>query len=241
MRAVKPFCGGAAAAPHAVSGGGEGGAAGAAGGEGGGRGRRGAGGTAGGAALTLSAAFTFTPSSARRLRVARSPSFAASIRASSACGRSHPPSAHRRSKGARRVRVGTLAAGFQAQGYSELGFGDRAEPGTQGQSHVSSGPRQRGSGPRQRVLSMCWAMRIQGYGVMCGLWIGMGRVRVVSWAILSSPRRAGTQRRRGGQPLARPSGCCSPVSFLPDVSRRTLFAQYQTDAWTLWQADEGDK
>ena len=48
---------------------------------------------------------------------------------------------------------------------------------------------------------------------MCGLWIGMGRVRVVSWAILSSPRRAGMLRRRGGQPLARPSGCCSPVSM----------------------------
>ena len=38
MRAVPPCCGGAAAAPHAVSGDGEGGAAGAAGGEGGGRG-----------------------------------------------------------------------------------------------------------------------------------------------------------------------------------------------------------
>jgi hypothetical protein len=33
MRAVLPYCGGAAAAPHAVSGGAEGGAAGAAGGE----------------------------------------------------------------------------------------------------------------------------------------------------------------------------------------------------------------
>ena len=44
MRAVLPYCGGAAAAPHAVSGGGEGGAAGAAGGEGGGRGAEGAGG-----------------------------------------------------------------------------------------------------------------------------------------------------------------------------------------------------
>ena len=39
-----PSCGGAAAAPHAVSGGGEGGAAGVAGGEGGGRGAEGAGG-----------------------------------------------------------------------------------------------------------------------------------------------------------------------------------------------------
>ena len=44
MRAVKPPYGGAAAAPHAVSGGGEGGAAGAAGGEGGGPGAEGAGG-----------------------------------------------------------------------------------------------------------------------------------------------------------------------------------------------------
>eukprot|EP00964_Phaeocystis_antarctica_P112648 scaffold76785_cov35-Phaeocystis_antarctica.AAC.1 len=44
MRAVWPSYGGAAAALHAVSGGGEGGAAGAAGGEGGGRGLEGAGG-----------------------------------------------------------------------------------------------------------------------------------------------------------------------------------------------------
>ena len=41
---------------------------------------------------------------------------------------------------------------------------DRAEPGIQGQGHVSSGPRQRGSGPRQRVRSVCWAMRIQDHG-----------------------------------------------------------------------------
>ena len=40
MRAVLPVCGGAAAAPHMVSGGGVGGAAGAVGGEGGGRGAR---------------------------------------------------------------------------------------------------------------------------------------------------------------------------------------------------------
>ena len=80
---------------------------------------------------------------------------------------------------------------------------------------------------------------------MCGLWIGMGRVRVVSWAILSSPRRAGTQRRRGGQPLARPSGRCSPVSG--DDSTETLSfcssgdaAPDSTETWTLWQADEGD-
>ena len=52
MRAVLSSCGGAAAAPHAVSGGGEGGAAGAAGGEGGGRGAEGAeGGWRGGAHL----------------------------------------------------------------------------------------------------------------------------------------------------------------------------------------------
>ena len=44
MRAVLPYYGGAAAAPHAVSGGGEGGAAGATGGKGGGRGAEGAGG-----------------------------------------------------------------------------------------------------------------------------------------------------------------------------------------------------
>ena len=69
---------------------------------------------------------------------------------------------------------------------------------------------------------------------MCGLWIGMGRVRVVSWAILSSPRRAGTQRRRGGQPLARPSGCCSPVSFRPTDDDGV--DRYRCDAWTLWQA-----
>ena len=54
MRAVLPSCGGAAAAPHAVSGGGEGGAAGAAGGEGGGRGAEGArGGWRGGAYLLV--------------------------------------------------------------------------------------------------------------------------------------------------------------------------------------------
>eukprot|EP00964_Phaeocystis_antarctica_P093644 scaffold60477_cov36-Phaeocystis_antarctica.AAC.1 len=61
----------------------------------------------------------FHPSSARRVKVARSPSPAALRRASSACGRSHLPSAHRRSWGVRRVRVGRLAAGGQAQGYSE--------------------------------------------------------------------------------------------------------------------------
>ena len=44
MRAVLPFYGGAAAAPHAVSGGGEEGATGAAGGEGKGRGAEGGGG-----------------------------------------------------------------------------------------------------------------------------------------------------------------------------------------------------
>eukprot|EP00964_Phaeocystis_antarctica_P006543 scaffold3542_cov54-Phaeocystis_antarctica.AAC.6 len=49
MRAVKPFCGGAAAAPHAVSGGCEGGAAGATGGEGRGRGAEGGGDGGGGA------------------------------------------------------------------------------------------------------------------------------------------------------------------------------------------------
>ena len=55
-----------------------------------------------GEALTSPVAFTFTPSSTSRLRLARSPSFAALRRASSACGRSHPPpSAHRRSQGGR--------------------------------------------------------------------------------------------------------------------------------------------
>ena len=181
MRAVWPSCAGAAAAPHAVSGGGEGGAARAAGGEGEGRGVKGAGGgwrggahivfglkvgalgdevveavelavpsrrhegresvlrkarrrrhtrsaaaaragqqgaaggegrrglgAAGGEVLTQFAAFTSTPFATRRLRVAsfatrrlrvaRSPFSAASIRASSACGRSHPPSAHRESQ-----------------------------------------------------------------------------------------------------------------------------------------------
>ena len=51
MRAVQPFCGSAAAAPHAVSDGGEGGAAGAAGGEGGGRVQGAGGGWRGGAHL----------------------------------------------------------------------------------------------------------------------------------------------------------------------------------------------
>ena len=52
MRAVSPSCGGAAAAPHAVSDGGEGVAAGATGGEGGGRGaERAGGGWRGGAHL----------------------------------------------------------------------------------------------------------------------------------------------------------------------------------------------
>jgi hypothetical protein len=69
------------------------GAAGAAGGEGGGRGGGGGWGAAGGAALTSFAAFTFTPSATRRLRVARSPSLAAVRRSHSACGRSHSPSA----------------------------------------------------------------------------------------------------------------------------------------------------
>eukprot|EP00964_Phaeocystis_antarctica_P006538 scaffold3542_cov54-Phaeocystis_antarctica.AAC.1 len=97
MRAVVPFCGGAAAAPHAVSGGGKGGAAGAAGGEGGARGAEGGPGAALAGRRTLSVASRFTPCSTRRLRVARSPSLAALRRASSACGRSHPPSAQRRS------------------------------------------------------------------------------------------------------------------------------------------------
>jgi hypothetical protein len=59
---------------------------------GGRRGRGGGGGwgAAGGAALTLVASRS-TPSATRRLRVARSPSSAALIRAASACGRSHPP------------------------------------------------------------------------------------------------------------------------------------------------------
>ena len=82
-----------------------------------GEGRRGVA-AAGGAALTWSAAFTFTPISTRRLRVARSPSLAALRRASSACGRSHPLSAHRRSNGrgrgacmhgARRIRLAEWA------------------------------------------------------------------------------------------------------------------------------------
>ena len=61
MRAVMPHCGGAAAAPHAVNGGGEVGVAGAAGGEGDGRGAEGFG-AAGGTAPTSYSALMFTPS-----------------------------------------------------------------------------------------------------------------------------------------------------------------------------------
>ena len=89
IRAVLPVCGGAAVAPHAVRGGGEEGTA----------------ANHGGAELTGPVAFTFNPSSTRRVRVVRSPSLAAFIRAISACGRSHRPLAHRRRQGARRVRV----------------------------------------------------------------------------------------------------------------------------------------
>ena len=70
MSAVLPAYGGAAAAPHAVSGGGEGWAAGLAGAARALARRRGQGAT-GGVALTLPLASRFTPSDARRVRVAR--------------------------------------------------------------------------------------------------------------------------------------------------------------------------
>jgi hypothetical protein len=102
--------GGVEGPPRGPGGGGGGGGGGAvaAGVEGRGRGCRGLL-AVGGAALTGLVAFTFNPSSTRRVRVARLPSLAALIRAISACGRSHWPSARRRSiffccKGARRLR-----------------------------------------------------------------------------------------------------------------------------------------
>eukprot|EP00964_Phaeocystis_antarctica_P038238 scaffold21889_cov54-Phaeocystis_antarctica.AAC.2 len=62
---------------------------------------------------------------------------------------------------------------------------------------------------------MGWAMRIQDHG---HVWAvdrdGTGESCIVGYP-RSSPRRAGTQRRRGGQPLARHSGGCSPVTFRP--------------------------
>ena len=65
-------------------------------------------GAAGRAALTASAASVasmFTPCCTRRVTVARSPTFAALIRTTPACWRSHPLLAHHRSQRARRVRV----------------------------------------------------------------------------------------------------------------------------------------
>ena len=75
----------------------------------------GAGVAAGGAAFTQLLASWSTPSSTRRLRVARSPFIAASRRASSACGRSRPRSARRRNpaggQGWAKVGAGAEVAG----------------------------------------------------------------------------------------------------------------------------------
>ena len=62
---------------------------------------------------------------------------------------------------------------------------------------------------------------------MCGLWIG--RVRVVAWAILSSPDARGRSGGVAASPYSAPFWLLLACDILPDVY-----------AWTLWQADEGD-
>ena len=70
---------------------------------------------------------------------------------------------------------------------------------------------------------------------------GTGESCIVGYLLESKTRgdAAAARRPAPSAPFRLLLACVGIL--LPYVSRRTLFAQYQTDAWTLWQAEEGDK